>query len=260
MIYKYNYEEIKLTAKFYFNIMAILFFPLGAISFKEDILTMYVYYAMLPLGYFLFYSFQSTIKWTAYMVILVFASIIVSYYVDYSFVFEDRYIKITNVVNICIFVAMLLFYFSFFKSTLNRNDLLQEIHHNDEQGENHAEVVSEDENKEKYTKLYGEIIAYFETHRPYTSSDFRITLLADKLNSNNTYICKAISECSGLNFNSLVNKYRIEYAKQMIREGYLDKFSMTHIYTKAGFKYQSTFNEIFKKMENITPREYLKNL
>jgi AraC-like DNA-binding protein len=155
------------------------------------------------------------------------------------------------------------FYFSLFKFLQRRADILQAINDSMEERENGSPVApgSEDnENKEKCEKLYAEIIEYFEKYKPYTSSDFKISFLADELNSNMTYISNAINECSGLNFCSLVNKYRIEYVKQLIQEGYLDRYSMTYIYTKAGFKYQSTFNEIFKRIEKVTPREYVKKL
>jgi YesN/AraC family two-component response regulator len=213
-------------------------------------------------------------KWVVYIIILIIASIIISYYVDTGYTYSRNHLYIFSVMNISAFISMLFFfYLSFTKFLSKRDDIIREIVFNSYQGTvskknahepgEHNEnmpVGTDDENKEKYRNLYGEIIEYFEKQKPYTSSDFRISFLADELNSNTTYISNAINECSGLNFSSLVNKYRVEYVKQLIQEGYLDRYSMTYVYTKAGFKYQSTFNEIFKKIEKITPREYMKRL
>jgi AraC-like DNA-binding protein len=260
LTFKYGYEEIRLMARLYFGSATVLLFPLSVILYKEGVLTIFVYYALFPISNLLLYSVRSTVKCSIYTVILILASIVVSYYVEYDFELGKIYIDVLNFLNFTIFISLLfLFYFYLFKSMMKREDILKEVYNN-EHRENGAFVMSDHENKEKYEKLYGEIIEYFEKQKPYASGDFRISLLADKLNSNTTYISNAIREGSGSNFNSLVNKYRIEYAKQMIRDGFLEKYSMTYIYTKAGFKYQSTFNEIFKKLEKITPREYVKNL
>jgi AraC-like DNA-binding protein len=274
LILNYDYKEIKLTSKLCFNMMAISSFPLLVLSYKAGILTMYTYYFLIPLGNFVFYSVKSTMKWVVYTTFLIIASIIISYYVDTGYTYKREHLYIFSIMNISVFISMLFFFYLSFTGFLSkRDDIIRKIVNNNQQEtvskkNNQAHgvqnenmpAVADDESREKYKKLYGEIIAYFEKQRPYTSSDFRISFLADELNSNTTYISNSINEFSGLNFSSLVNRYRIEYVKQLIREGYLDRYSMTYVYTKAGFKYQSTFNEIFKKIEKLTPREYVKKL
>ena len=259
LIRKFNDEEIKLTASFYFNVMTILLFPIVIANIKEGVITVLLYYAIIPIGVLCFYSLQRTIRWTIYIVLLIVVSVVTSYLLEYDFIFPEIYKTIASYIDIFIFISILLFfYIYFFRYIMLRKDFIQ-TSDNQELNEEKAALLSE-ENRKKLKKLYDEIIDYFEKSQPYTSSDFRISLLADTLNTNATYISNAISSFSDLSFNGLVNKYRVEYAKQMMREGYLEKYSMIHIYTKSGFKYQSTFNEIFKKSEGITPREYVKNL
>jgi AraC-like DNA-binding protein len=48
-------------------------------------------------------------------------------------------------------------------------------------------------------------------------------------------------------------------AKQMLADGSLTKYSLTHIVSSTGFKHQSTFNELFKRTTGVTPREFAVN-
>jgi YesN/AraC family two-component response regulator len=110
---------------------------------------------------------------------------------------------------------------------------------------------------EKNNRLYDTILNYFETNKPYINPDFDIAQLAIALNSNTSYISKAIKMNGDLNFNAFVNTYRMNKIKEMIQE-HNSKFTLEYIYASSGFKNQSTFNKVFKSIEGITPSEYYK--
>ncbi|WP_157257577.1 helix-turn-helix domain-containing protein [Dysgonomonas macrotermitis] len=114
--------------------------------------------------------------------------------------------------------------------------------------------------KEKYDKIYQNIIRYFEKTKPYCDSEFTISQLAIVLNTNVTYISKAIKIKEGVNFNVFINTHRVNKVKNMLQDDYHNKYTMRHIYTSSGFKHQSTFNKVFKQTEGITPSEYIKKL
>jgi len=59
------------------------------------------------------------------------------------------------------------------------------------------------------------------------------------------------------NFNHYLNLHRVTYVKELIEINDLDRVTIMYIYTKAGFANQSTFNRVFKKIEGITPSEYI---
>jgi YesN/AraC family two-component response regulator len=109
----------------------------------------------------------------------------------------------------------------------------------------------------KYNYLYSNILNYFETKKPYNNPDFDIAQLAIALDSNSSYISKAIKVSRNMNFNTFVNTYRIDKIKEMIQENQ-SKYTLEYIYSSAGFKNQSTFNKVFKLVEGITPSEYYK--
>ena len=49
----------------------------------------------------------------------------------------------------------------------------------------------------------------------------------------------------------------IDYFKKMVEEDKHKNFKLNYMFSKSGFKNQSTFNKAFKKIENITPSEYI---
>jgi YesN/AraC family two-component response regulator len=105
--------------------------------------------------------------------------------------------------------------------------------------------------------LLSKILNYYERRQAFTHNDFTLSQLSNDLNSNNLYVGQAIA-LTGMNFSEFTNKYRVEMVKKMIAQGDLNKYAFRHIYTKAGFRSQSAFNENFKKFEGMTPNEYKK--
>jgi AraC-like DNA-binding protein len=113
---------------------------------------------------------------------------------------------------------------------------------------------------DKYISVYRNILIYFKKEKPYADPDFNISRLAAILQTNPTYVSRAIRQNRDMNFSTFVNYYRITDAKKQISENYLNKFTLKYIYTSSGFKNQSTFNKAFKQIEGITPTEYYKKM
>jgi AraC-like DNA-binding protein len=49
----------------------------------------------------------------------------------------------------------------------------------------------------------------------------------------------------------------VVYVKDKLQSDELKTMTLMHIYSEAGFKNQSTFNKVFKKIEGVTPSEYI---
>jgi AraC-like DNA-binding protein len=112
---------------------------------------------------------------------------------------------------------------------------------------------------EKYKKIYRQIVTYLEEQALYLDPEFSSTRMAQDLNINISYLSKAIQLHSGMNFNRLVNSYRINKVKETLSTN-LQSYTMQYIYMSSGFKSQSAFNKAFKMQEGITPSEYIKTL
>ena len=111
-------------------------------------------------------------------------------------------------------------------------------------------------NQIKKKKLYdkqlcNEIITLLEKQNLYLDSNLTIISLVNKLNTNRTYISKAINGELGMNFNQLINHYRIQYAKEKILENKNTK--LIEIASQSGFSSEEVFFRNFKKVEKKTP-------
>jgi len=117
--------------------------------------------------------------------------------------------------------------------------------------------VEDAEILERDKTLYVNIIGYLEKNKPFRNPDFNTQTLAKALNSNVNYISRAISAGGGSDFRTLLNSFRISYAKSMLDSGAMKKYTIDYIYTEAGYKYRSTFNAAFKLFTGMTPSDYL---
>jgi YesN/AraC family two-component response regulator len=127
----------------------------------------------------------------------------------------------------------------------------------DQYKKNEQKIKIIENNDEKYSELYENLLNYFETQKPYMNPELNIAHLSIVLKTNNAYISKAIQINRNINFSTFVNTYRINKVKEMIKENQ-SKYTLEYIYISSGFRNQSTFNKIFKSIEGITPSEYYK--
>jgi len=118
-------------------------------------------------------------------------------------------------------------------------------------------TTENEENIERDKELYNDIINYLEKNKPFKNPDFNAHALAKALNTNVTYISKAIKTGDNGNFNTLISNFRINYVKSMLDSGALKKYTIDYIYAEAGYKYRSTFNAAFKGITGMTPSDYV---
>lgn len=120
--------------------------------------------------------------------------------------------------------------------------------------------VEVDKQDQKLDILYQKIIDFFEYKKPYQSPDFSIKKFAEDLETNTTYVSRALNLHGKKNFSTLVNEYRIAQVKEELAENIHHKFTLEYIYSRAGFTKQPTFNRVFKEQTGVTPSEYIENL
>jgi len=127
------------------------------------------------------------------------------------------------------------------------------------QAEALQEMVENKDDPEKYKALYNEIIEYFKKEQPFKNPDFDEDALAKKLNSNTLYISMAINGVGKTNFKTLLKEFRINYVKSMIDSDILKRYTIDYVFTEAGYKSRSTFNNAFKSVVGMTPSDYITN-
>lgn len=85
---------------------------------------------------------------------------------------------------------------------------------------------------------------------------FRIVLkkLSVMIDTNQTYLSNVVNRYFECNLKGLLNRYRVEYAKELLQNGYS---TLENLPKKCGFASKSPFYTAFKKVTGITPIQYM---
>ena len=91
----------------------------------------------------------------------------------------------------------------------------------------------------------------------YLNPKLSLKLVADLLGTNTKYLSQVVNNQAGCNFQQFINVYRVEEAKEKIKDESFSNLTLYGIALHCGFKNKSTFYKVFKETMNQTPREYL---
>lgn len=260
--YRLNYNSIKplipvyliyLSAFLYANVL--YFWPLGQ-------MTAFIWYGIIPVACMIFFNKKTVIAWGIYILVLICSVFIIISYIpiEYSCKPTDDQLIMINMMTIIFSIILIIFFLDY----LNKVSAIREIQLSKGiqliNNECDGLVYKEAEKTELCVieNLHGKILTYFSEQKPYCDSDFTITQLAKDLDTNVKYVSKAIQNYEGVNFRTFVNKYRITLVKELMEKDLHNKYTISYIYSVAGFRNQSTFNKTFKDIEGITPSEYIK--
>ncbi|MEM6687150.1 MAG: helix-turn-helix domain-containing protein, partial [Bacteroidota bacterium] len=101
----------------------------------------------------------------------------------------------------------------------------------------------------------------FEEKDEYLVQGCTLIYVAEKLNSNTTYLSKVINTYKGKTFNAYLNELRINKALLKLKSDVkLRSYTIQGIAEEFGFKRQETFSRAFKQQTGIYPSQYLKKL
>lgn len=93
-----------------------------------------------------------------------------------------------------------------------------------------------------------------ESQKLYRNNMLSLRDLCDATKENPHYVSQVINQYFGTNFYDLINRYRVEYAKQLLLSE--PNRSIIDIALDAGFNSKSTFNAAFKRHFHTTPSSY----
>lgn len=94
----------------------------------------------------------------------------------------------------------------------------------------------------------------------FTKNDLKISDLAIRINTNRAYISRALNEEMNTDFCTWVNNYRIDFARQLMRDPKYPNLSMESIAEMSGFSNITTFYRVFKKHTKMTPGNFMKSI
>jgi AraC-like DNA-binding protein len=232
----------------------------------------YLWYIIIPLCTLVIYKPGQTLYWSAYIAVLILASYLIPQFLgdcrlnDCFGRFEYATFCLSNDIRLDLFTFFLLFMFilvhimQYYSAKIeeSRNQLGTAMPVTFA-GLPRTPLKKEfTDEEQKYAELYERIVQYFETEKPYTDANYSVNQLAIALNTNASYIAKAIKAKRNMNYNTFVNTYRVNRVKELMAQESGAQLKLQYIYSASGFKSQVTFNRVFKSVEGLTPSEYFK--
>ena len=104
--------------------------------------------------------------------------------------------------------------------------------------------------------MYNRMCRYIEDKKPFLDPAYALEELAKALFSNKAYISKMINSTTGLNFSQFMNRYRVNYARELYANDM--NLKVKDLSDMSGFHSQVSFNMAFRLFYDITPGAWCK--
>ena len=114
-------------------------------------------------------------------------------------------------------------------------------------------------NEEECAAIVKRMEEYLDRERVYTDQDLKMKDLADVLHLSAPKLSQVFNLYLGQNYYDFINRYRLAEFKRLIAEGEIKRYTITALSERCGFK-KSNFFSTFRKVEGMTPVEYLKKM
>ncbi|MDO4163170.1 MAG: AraC family transcriptional regulator [Bacteroides sp.] len=106
---------------------------------------------------------------------------------------------------------------------------------------------------ERKRAIYENFLFILENKKIYLDAHISLSKLSSLLCTNTSYLSKVINIQFNCNLKTLLNKYRIDHAKELLKQ---DSCNIQSLPAQCGFISRSTFYAAFTKFEHITPSDY----
>ena len=103
-------------------------------------------------------------------------------------------------------------------------------------------------------QLMQRIRQLMEEQKPYLNSELKVADIADALKVRRNLVSDCVSSQDDCTFSTFVNKYRVEHAKQLLRQH--PDMKINTIGHESGFANETSFFRTFKAITGMTPSEW----
>ncbi|WP_126650386.1 helix-turn-helix domain-containing protein [Chryseobacterium aureum] len=228
------------------------------LAFWDNSIASFVWLIPIPLAAYVFFQRKYIFIYSLFVLLNIIAGYLISKTFSFNFPkhrpedvrITDTILMVSNVAVISLLV--------YFKDKIKRVEIYHEIEAKNKNTGIPSVPVAE---KAPFAnELFEKIESVMREKHLYKDVNFNISKLSAEIEINSSYISKSIRAKGYPNFNNYLNRHRIECVKRLLNENDIEKVTLMYIYTEAGFSNQSTFNRVFKQIENITPSEYISSL
>ena len=102
-------------------------------------------------------------------------------------------------------------------------------------------------------ELYKYVLYYLEVRQVFLDPKLSLKKLSNMIETNQTYLSNVVNRYFGCHLKELVNTYRVEYAKELLRS---NKCSLDKVPEKSGFTSRIAFYSAFSKIAGESPKRY----
>lgn len=95
--------------------------------------------------------------------------------------------------------------------------------------------------------------------KPFLNGNYTLKEMAADLHMPLHQLSAYINRVTGMNFNDLLNKHRIDYCLNLIKNSDMTNLNLHGLALTCGFNNRNTFSTAFKKFTGKTPSDYLRN-
>lgn len=110
------------------------------------------------------------------------------------------------------------------------------------------------------SKQFDKLTEFIIKEKVFLNPELNLRLVAGMINLNPNQLSWLINTKTGSNFNDFINRFRINYFKELALNPSNRHVSLVGLSIESGFNSKSVFNTFFKKVEGVTPSEFLKTL
>lgn len=101
--------------------------------------------------------------------------------------------------------------------------------------------------------IYKDVLYHLEIKLVFLDPDLSLKKFSVLVDTNQTYLSNVVNRYFGCNLKELLNTYRVEYAKELLRA---QKCPLEEVPGRCGFASKSAFYAAFRKLAGMSPLRY----
>lgn len=105
----------------------------------------------------------------------------------------------------------------------------------------------------KASALYNRLCRMMEEEKIFTDCDLTRDSLAERLETNRTYLTQIINDKTGKTFTQFINEYRIKEAIKILTDNSDKNYPLKALCSDVGFSSMTTFYKVFQNAVGMTP-------
>lgn len=166
------------------------------------------------------------------------------------FIWANITLGILALFMMCWFVLKAMYYPDFFRGIDSKLHLIKDVVHK----------IKVNNKTDQFNHSQIELLRKFMIDQePYLDPSLTIQALAAQINIPVSNLSLLINHHIGQHFFYFINEYRIQKAKEILRNPEKKDLTILEILYDVGFNSKSSFNTAFKKITTLTPTEYRNN-